>query len=179
MQRFQDAFVALVTDAPLRAAFLRDAAALAPFGLSPDEQAALIGIPRDRLVRYAESLLDKRQGEVARAVPLTTRIVPDLPQRYRRWLSAHPAPHADTVLPPGLSEALRALPALAAGLDDPEWAADLLVFEVYRRASRLDAQPRFLDTPWPVHAIASDLSQGGIPDPAPGRHTYRFPLAAR
>jgi hypothetical protein len=175
-----DAFVALATDAALRRRFAADPdAALARFALGPAERAALCGIEPTALDRYARSLVAKRWGEVARVVPLALRVAPSLPDRYHTWALGHPAPVAETVLSPGIAEALRALPALHAELAPDEreapYAADLYAFEVLRAASRGDGIVRTLTTRFELHAIADDLGRGLVPvDPDQVRTIYRF-----
>jgi hypothetical protein len=98
------------------------------------------------LARYARGLRAKRWREVARALPLSVRAVDGLEARYVQWLTAHPAPACDGVLPPGLAEALRALPniagALAADPGQAPWAGELYAFEVLRGCSRVDGARR-------------------------------------
>lgn len=168
LSAFQDAFVALAADAKLRRAFAADpAAALEPFALEPRERAALVAIPGQLLDRYAASLIAKRWGEVARVVPLTLRISPKLGARYRAWLAGDPARALDTVLSPGVAEALRALAALRRALaDDPGeavYSPDLLAFEVLRRAATGDGAARFLTSRYRIHEIAADIERGVIP----------------
>lgn len=63
LDRFHDALVALATDARVRAAFARSPAdALVPWGLEPDDHAALLAVPRDQPDRFAASLVGKRTG---------------------------------------------------------------------------------------------------------------------
>lgn len=131
------------------------------------------GIAAARLDRYARSLLAKRQAEVERTFPRTLAVAPDAGQRYRRWLRDNPAPHGDTPLGPGLSEALRALPLLRT-LGDPEWAGELLAWEVLSRATRADGVERTLHAAWAVDEAARDIAAGIAPDPRPVRTSYRF-----
>jgi hypothetical protein len=140
----------------------------------PDVDAVLASIPSDALDRYAASLLDKRTGELRRAIPLTVEVVPWVPDVYRAWLGQNPAWVRDTVLPPGLAEALRALHVLVEACE-PEWTADLLRFEVYRRATALDGAPRQMRSEWPIHVLAAEVAAGEVPaDPEPDPHELRF-----
>jgi hypothetical protein len=170
---FQEAFVSLAADARLRRSFARDPlAALAPFALAEHEHAALCGIPREQLERFARSLVVKRWGELARVVPLALRVSPGLPQRHRAWALEHPAQAADSPLPPGVAEGLRVLPALHAELaGDPVeacYTADLFAFEVLRAAARSDGVARMLRSRFALLEIAADVQRGLLPiDPEP------------
>ncbi|HWU89033.1 MAG TPA: Os1348 family NHLP clan protein, partial [Kofleriaceae bacterium] len=136
MVGFQDAFVALVADAALRRRFVADPeAALDGYALDARERAALRGIPVETLDRFARSLIAKRWHELARVVPLTRRVSPRLRTHHRMWALEHPARTRDTVLPPGVAEALRAEAALRDALADEgeaPYAADLWMLEVRR-----------------------------------------------
>jgi hypothetical protein len=180
--RFQEALVALATDRALRRRFAREPdAALASFALDPRARAALLAIPFDALERYASSLENKRWGEVARVVPRTLKIAPSLRRSYCTWLGGHPAPAEDHVQSPGVSEALRALPALRAALsNDGEavYAAGLYEYEALAAASRTDGAPRTLASRFALHDIARALDGGTIPiDPDLAPHAYRFERA--
>jgi hypothetical protein len=175
---FQDALVALATDRALRRRFAMDGeAALAAFALEPRAKAALLAIPFEALDRYASSLEVKRWDEVARVVRHTLKIVPGLPQLYRAWLGAHPAPAVDGVQPPGVAEALRAMPAMRAALATDEHAvyvADLYTYETFASA-RLADVPRGFASRFALHAIVRELDAGVIPiDPDPAPYVYRF-----
>lgn len=176
---FQDAFVALAADARLRRRFAADRdAALADFALSARERAALVALPVDELERYARALVAKRWGEVARALPLTLRVAPSVGDHCRRWLADHPAPARDSVLPPGVAEAMRALGALRARLgDDREasYAADLLAFETLRAAARADGEPRTMRSRFAIHALADQVARKLLPiDPELAPTEVRF-----
>lgn len=163
LAELQDALAALVTGNGDRAAIPRLLSALSE---------------RD-LHRYARGLRQKRWEEVAAVVPLSARVIPDLRARYHAWLRARPAEARDSLLAPGLAEALRALPSLAGGLEgDPgqaPYATELLAFEVLGACSRADGTPRTLRARFALHAIARDLRAGLIPiDPPLERHAYRF-----
>ena len=171
-----DALVLLASDANERARFfaapedwLRSA------GLSPEEQEALRALPQKELVRYAESLLDKRTDELARAIPCTARAFPQILRVYRAWLARHPAPIADDALTPGLREALRAAPVLVEQIE-PEWLAELFLYEVLSGCSRRDGRPRRLAARWPQHRLLEAMSRGEIPlDPDEEPWHYTFP----
>ncbi len=170
---FQDAFVALCTDVRLR----RDReAALARFQLDDRERAALRAIPADALDRYARSLVAKRWGELARVLPLTLRVAPRLRERYTRWALGHPAAALDTVLAPGVVEALRApLPALLCDEAEPPYVAELAQFEALRAASRADGHVRAQKAQFAIHAIADDVARGLLPiDPGRSPTELRF-----
>jgi hypothetical protein len=146
-----------------------------PRGLSVQERQALGGLDGEALERYAQSLLDKRTSELLSAIPATARVYPQLGGLYRRWLARHPSPAREDVLSPGLAEALRALPVLA-GQIEPEWLAEMFVYEVLWRCSRRDGRPRWLRARWPQHRLLQEVSQGEIPlDPDEEPRRYRFP----
>lgn len=176
---FQDALVALATHRSLRKQFqVEPQAALASFQLSARETSALIAIPFAELDRYAKSLEHKRWREVARVIPRTLKIAPSLAARYRDWLSVNPAPAVDTVLSPGVLEALRAMQPMYAALSsdgDASYAPELFAYEVYEAASRSDGIVRMLCSRFALHEIVRELSAGTIPiDPDLSPHTYRF-----
>jgi hypothetical protein len=139
----------------------------------------LDGLSRRDLVRYARGLRAKRWREVARALPLSVQAVAGLESHYVQWLASHPAPACDGVLPPGLAEALRALPDVAPALAvDPgqaAWAGELYAFEVLRGCSRVDGRRRQLRAGHAVHEIARELGAGLVPiDPPTAPHLYLF-----
>ena len=143
-------------------------------GWPPAVSAVLGAIPALELERYAGSLLDKRTSELRRAIPVTARAFPPVIATYRAWLARNPAVTVDHALPPGLHEALRALPVLVDAID-VEWLREVLAFEVYRAASRRDHVVRRLSAEYPVHALFQALSGGEVPvHPDPEPHRYRF-----
>lgn len=164
----QEALCALVTDGGLRRRWHLDgSAALDGFALEADEMAALAAIAPEALDRYAGSLLAKRTEEFARAVPLSCRVAPSLPGRYRALLGSHPSPLDDSVLGPGHQEALRLLAPLRRALESDEgeapWAGDLLVVEVLRGASRSDGEVRTAALRHQLRPVLADLAGGRIP----------------
>jgi uncharacterized protein (UPF0276 family) len=155
-ERVLDALVGAVADRSVRA------------GPSP------LAIPAERLQRYAESLLDKRVGELQRALPATAAVCPSILRLYRGWLARRPAPASDDVLAPGVREGLRAELALRGFLDEP-WMAELLRYELYRAASRQDGQERVLTAGWSVHEVAAAVARGECREhPRPGRWDWVF-----
>ena len=176
---FEEALVALATD-PARRARLRSEGEASLEGLSLDatERRALAAIPVDALKRYARSLVAKKWHDVSQTAPLTWRIVPDLARIYRSWAEGHPAVAEDSVLPPGSAEALRALSALRLELSaprHPDYAADLVAFEVLSACSRADKVERFLTSRWQLSDIAADIAKGLLPaDPSEQPTLFRF-----
>jgi hypothetical protein len=171
-----DVLVHLAADRRRRDRFFADpSGACAEWGVPAEAAAALQAIPRDRLERYAESLLAKRAAELATALPVTVRVFPPVLDLYRRWLARNPAPVADDVLTPGLREALRALPHLVPDLE-PEWVAELAPYEALSRASARDGRRRTFTSRWPVHRLLREVAAGDIPvDPDPEPQRYVFP----
>ncbi|MEO8183184.1 MAG: hypothetical protein ABI895_30500 [Deltaproteobacteria bacterium] len=180
---FQEALVSLAADAGMRRRFATDPeAALQPFVLGVAERAALCAIPVERLERFARALVSKRWGDLARVVPLTLRVSPSLPRRYRAWALEQPATAVHGVLCPGAAEGLRALSALHASLANDErearYAADLFAFEVLGAASRGDGEPRGLNSRFALVAIADDVRRGLLPvDPEARATELRFERA--
>jgi hypothetical protein len=176
---FQEALVALATDRGLRERY-RERGQEAFDGLSLDaaELRALHAIPVHALERYARSLVAKRWDEVARTVPLTRRLVPELGDRYRAWAASHPMTAADGVLTPGAAEALRALDAMRDALSSPRhavYAADLYAFEVLGACSRADGRARTMSSRWHMGEIAAELRRGLLPiDPSERATELRF-----
>ena len=176
---FEEALVALATDPARRARLRREGeASLDGFALDATERRALAAIPVEALERYAQSLVAKKWHEVSRTASLTSRIVPDLARIYRSWAEGHPAVAEDTVLFPGSAEALRVLSALRLKLSAPrypDYAADLLAFEVLSACSRADKAERFLTSNWQLSDIAADIAKGLLPADPPERPTlFRF-----
>jgi hypothetical protein len=176
LQDLHEALTMLVSDERARGQFLQDPERwAAERGLSAQERQALAALDGASLERYAESLLDKRTSELLSAIPCTSRLFPPLAGLYRRWLARHPSPPHDERLSPGLAEALRALPALVRQVE-PEWLAEMLVYEVLWRCSRRDGRPRWLQARWPQHRLLQEVSQGEIPlDPDEEPRRYVFP----
>jgi hypothetical protein len=183
LNTFQNVYVRLCVDGPLRARFLRQPEqVLDEHTLAPRERDALLGLDPEALARFAESLLSKRCDEFGPHVRMTRRVCPDVVARYRRWLWANPAKVTDSAgaaLPPGLSEALRALDALRADMARDEgvtpYAAALLAFEVWEDAARRDGHVRILRARWRLDDIMADLRRGFLPaEPDEGRWLFRF-----
>jgi len=174
----QRALVRLCLDARARARFLATGE-IEGIELAAAKRAELATIPPAALERFAESLVAKRWREVSQVVPLTLRISPRLGQRYRQWLATSPSAAHDSVLDPGCTEALQALPhlrdALAVDPGEAVYAPDLLEFEVLARCSRCDRQPRVARARFAVHEIVASLTSGVVPmDPVPTRTRFRF-----
>lgn len=129
--------------------------------------------------RYAAALLHKRWDEMAGLVPLTRAVDGRIGARFQSWLRTHPTPACDTILDPGLAEALRALgplrTAVAADHSLPAWTADLLGFEIMSAAARADGRPRHGRSAYAIHRIADDV-RAGLPPVSvdPAAHEYRF-----
>ncbi len=180
IEDFQNAFVRMIVDSAFRTAFFANPdEVLQGLALTAKERKALLGIPAVSLERYAISLLLKRAEEFSRAVPLTIRISCGLAKRYKRWLNDHPSPRNNSVLTPGLSEALRALPFLAGELArDPSeapYSADLYVFEVMRRSSFEDRQVRHMKSRYRTDLLVREIRKGWIPmDPDEFPVLFRF-----
>jgi len=180
IEDFQNAFVRILADSAFRTAFFANPdEVLQGFALTGKECKALLGIPAVSLERYAASLLVKRAEEFSRAVPLTIRISPGLATRYKHWLKDHPSPRNNSVLAPGLSEALRVLPFLAAELArDPSeapYSADLYMFEVMRRSSFQDCQVRHMKSRYRTDLLVREIRKGWIPmDPDEFPVLFRF-----
>lgn len=179
MVGFQDAFVALVADAALRRRFAADPeGALDGYGLDGRARAALRGIPLEAIERFARSLVMKRWHELARVVPLTRRVSPRLRVHHRAWALEHPARARDTVLSPGVTEALRAEGALRDALADEgeaPYAADLWMLEVRRAAARAGEPVPELVSRFSIVDIAAQVDRGLLPiDPEPRPMRIRF-----
>lgn len=178
-QAFHVVFVRLVTLDTERRLFSADPKGYANQHLTGRAALALAAVDPAGLERFARSLTSKRWSALARVVPLTARVVPDLGLLYRRWLGEHPSPGDRPGLSPGESEALRALAPLRRALLSDEgqapWAADLLAFEAFRACSRRDGRVRTLKSVWPLDTIAQALQSGEIPlDPEPGTFAWQF-----
>jgi hypothetical protein len=130
------------------------------------------------LDRYARSLIAKRWQEVAAVVPLTLRIAPGLESFYCAWVATRPPIAADTILPPGAAEGLRALGPLREKLSSDrqaEYAADLLAFEVLGACSRTDGVERWLSSRWPLGELAAHIRAFLFPvDPEERPVHFRF-----
>jgi hypothetical protein len=176
----QDVLVAIVTDARVLAAFVRDReAALSVFELDADERATLAALEPSAVERAARALLSKRESSFVAALPLTRRVVPSIGRRYRAWLATHAPVHGDHVLSPGQAEALRALDVLTRSLaaDEAEapYAADLLRYEVFCSCSLTDGVERRAVLGHAAEDIARALERGLVPvDPEPAVTVYVF-----
>ncbi len=134
----------------------------------------------EALAALAESFVEKRVGELKRALPLTIRAAPSVLVRYRRFLMARPSSDDPGVYTPGLAEGLRAWSTLraelAADAREAEYAPWILDYELTLGASRADGAPRHLHAPVPLHELVEVLV-GGLrptePEPGPGWE-YRF-----
>lgn len=178
---FQRAFVALASDARMRARFAADPTELLRrFELDDRAARALRGIDPAALARYATSLLARRWRGLRDTAPLTARIYVGLGGTYRAWAERNPDPgETNLLLSPGAAEGLRALPALRAAIaaDDlaPTYTPDLLTFEIYQAASRRDGAVRELCARFALHEIVADLQRDLLPtDPAPTPTRFRF-----
>jgi hypothetical protein len=177
---FQNVLTRILADRAYREQFLRNPAnALESYSLTEREREALREIPAAQVERYAASLLGKRAGEFARAVPLTRKVCPEITLRYMRWLEFNPSQQANHLLDPGLAEALRALDALRNELlaDEGEapYCADLLAYEVLFRCSSQDGEIRRLRSRYRIDLLCADIRRGLLPmDPDPAHVLYQF-----
>jgi hypothetical protein len=176
---FQEALVALATDRALLKRYrVHGGEAFAHLSLDAGELRTLGSISTHALERYARSLVAKRCDEVARTVPLTRRLVPEVGNAFRAWAAAHPMAATDGVLTPGAAEALRALDAMRHALSSPRhaaYAADLYAFEVLAACSRVDGAPRTMSSRWHMGEIAAEIAKGLLPiDPIERAMLFRF-----
>lgn len=181
LSQYQDAWVALATDAALRRRFYATPLeALAPWRPGAE---ALAALPHEALERYARSLVAKRVHEFERAIPLSLKVAPPLTDWYRAWVPTHPAPPGCHVLDPGVTEGLRALRHLTdrlaevVDMDGPvaTYSADLLAFELHRRASAIDGEVRVIQCDHRADQLAAWLASGALPvDPPRAPVSFRF-----
>lgn len=180
LAQFQRAYVRLCADASARARWRQG---LAEFwadhpGLDERGRAALEGLDPVAVERYAQGLLSKRAEELAPHVWRSERAGVGLVGRYRRWLATNPAPPSAPSLPPGLQEALRCLPSLRAELvqEGHDDVAELVAFEVWEAASRLDGQVRELEAGGRVDLRLMALGRGEPWEQAgeAARYSFRF-----
>jgi hypothetical protein len=176
---FEEALVMLATDPGCRARFRTEREVfLEELSLDATERHALAAVPSEATERYARSLVAKKWQEVSRTTPLTLGIVPDLGRMYRKWAETHPAVARDTSMSPGAAEALRAMGTLRRDLSAPrypEYASDLLAFEVLAACARCDEVERLLASRWNLGDIAADIAKGLLPIDPPERATiFRF-----
>jgi len=179
LRSFQEALVGLATRSSWRAQLRSEGES--PFdGLTLDarERRALRALSPQALDRYADSLMAKRWQEVLRVIPRTCRVAPSLRDLYREWLAMNPPLAADTLLPPGPAEALRALAPLRVALMSERhaaYAADLLAFEVLGACSRADGAERSLSSRWRLDQVAAEIGRGLLPvDPEERPAHFRF-----
>jgi hypothetical protein len=181
LAEFQRVYVRLCADASARARWCQDAGAFLDGhpGLDARGRAALGGLDPEALERYAQGLLSKRAEEFGAHVWRSERAGAGLVGRYRRWLATNPAPPSDASLPPGLQEALRCLPWLRAELVQEGRAdvAELVAFEVWEAASRLDGQEREMEAGERVDLRLMALGRGEPWEQAredAARYSFRF-----
>lgn len=168
---FQNALVHWVTRAEFRA---RPNEFLESANLTESERGVLLALNPEEVTRYANQLLSKRSYEFQRALPLTLKVAPSIVARHRRLLARHPLKMQDTVLPPGVFQAVAFVKPLyqELALDEVEasYAADLFGYETFRIASEIDGQPRTLQLRFRIDRLIPDIDQGLIPtspEPAP------------
>ncbi|WP_435011201.1 hypothetical protein P12x_002502 [Tundrisphaera lichenicola] len=117
----------LAVDAPLRARFRADPAAVADeFGLGPQEARTIAELPIAQIDGFAASLIAKRRGEVELLLPLTLRAVG--PARFAALFRSHAATFVPSGIKKHRDDALAFAGLLAREVDKP-WMADLLRFE--------------------------------------------------
>jgi hypothetical protein len=181
LAQFQRAYVRLCADASARARWAQDPDGFAAGYPALDERgrAALEGLDPVAVERYAQGLLSKRAEEFGAHVWRSERAGVGLVGRYRRWLATNPAPPSGPWLPPGLQEALRCLPWVRAELvqEDRADVAELVAFEVWEAASRLDGQVRELEAGGRVDLRLMALGRGEPWEQAreeAARYSFRF-----
>jgi hypothetical protein len=179
LAKLQDALATLVTDGEVEDVYRRTPGEAIVAVAELDARDTLGRLESAEVLRYARVLRRKRWDDVAATVPLSVKVIGGLEGRYHTWLRAHPAEAHDTVVPPGPTEALRALMDLVKDLGaDPgeaPWAAELLVFEVLGACSRADDVSRGLQAQYPIHRIAEEVRAGLVPiDPPVEPHAYAF-----
>jgi hypothetical protein len=179
LAQLQDALSTIVTDGEVEEVYRRTPGEAIVAVAEVDARDTLAGLETSEVLRYARSLRRKRWEDVAATIPLSVQVIGGLQGRYYAWLREHPAQAHDTLVPPGATEALRALMDLVQDLgQDPgeaPWAAELLVFEVLGACSRADDVSRGLQARYPIHRIADEVRAGLIPiDPPVEPHAYAF-----
>jgi hypothetical protein len=179
LAQLQDALATIVTDAEVQQVYRRTPGEAVVAVADPEARDTLGQLEVAEVLRYARGLRRKRWDEVAATVPLSVGVIAGLEARYDAWLGEHPPRAHDTVVPPGPTEALRALVPLSHELyNDPgeaPWAVELLVFEVLLACSRADGVSRGLKARYAIHQIAEELRGGLVPiDPPPDPHVYAF-----
>lgn len=179
LAQLQDALATIVTDGEVEDVYRRTPGEAIVAVAEMEARDTLAHLETSEVLRYARGLRRKRWDDVAATVPLSVQVIGGLEGRYYAWLRAHPAEANDTVVPPGATEALRALMDLVKDISqDPgeaPWAAELLVFEVLGACSRADDVSRGLQAQYPIHRIAEEMRAGLVPiDPAVEPHAYAF-----
>jgi hypothetical protein len=131
----------LATDAGLRARLAADVAeTLGALGLSPDDAAWLAALPSGQVDDFADSLIAKRRGEVAKLLPGTARALGaarfvDLFRHHAsRPIPDGPRKHRDDAI--AFAASLRRKPL------EPPWLADLSRLEASALMAHDPARPR-------------------------------------
>ena len=118
----------LYTDAPLRARFAADPAAVAAeFGLVPEEAASLASMPLGPLDDFAASLVRKRRGEVESLLPLASKVLG--PARFAELFRRHALGHVPLGIKKHRDDAIAFAESLTRGGIDPPWLLDLARLE--------------------------------------------------
>ena len=155
----------LSTDAPLRARFATDpAAVLAEFGLSPEEAATFALIPRDQLDDFAGSLIGKRRGEVESLLPLSFRAIG--PTRFAALFRRHASAFVPLGIKKHRDDAVTFAGFLAREAADPPWLADLARLE---SAALLAHDPRRRWTVLRLRHHPLDLARAATSEETPKR----------
>jgi hypothetical protein len=154
----------LSTDAPLRARFRANPAAVAgEFGLTPDEARTLSALPIAQLDDFAASLIGKRRGEVEMLLPMTFRAIG--PARFASLFRRHASAYVPSGIKKHRDDAI-AFAGLLAREPDPPWLADL---------ARLEASSLIVQDPsrrWTAIRLRhhpADLARAAIEGGEPGR----------
>jgi hypothetical protein len=164
----QNALARIYTDNALRERFFADPQTVGlELGLRSDEAEQLARISAQKAAHFAASLLNKRIHEVAKLLPLSSRL---LGQQFRKLFRDYAATH----LPVGAKKHLEDAIGFAAFAErspliehsTPLWASELLAYErEFLRAGEPKPYLRWRRFRYPVHDIARRLSKGEQVDP--------------
>ncbi len=159
----QRALARLSVDQAVRERFFADpAAARAELGLNDEDCRILAALPRTQVERFAQSLLEKRQGQIRRAIPMAARALgrrfAGLCEQYARESTARGST-ADLDDPAGFVDALiRCTERI-----EPPWAIDLARYELAgRQAARSGRVPVVRFFRFPVALLALGRGNGEV-----------------
>ena len=163
----------LYTDAPLRARFLADPAAVgASCGVTAREAADLAVCAGPQIERFARSLIHKRRREVEKLLPGSLRALG--PGRFSALFDRHAAAYVPSGVARHRSEALAFAASIRPGDPEGAFARDMLRYEAARLVAS-DPARRWVSCRC-RHPVADLIGAGASPRPRATLYFWFRPL---